>query len=76
MKDHVHKPDDQRLHYNIHKLIKQGSFEILHDISENVTLVQLMETGGNVNDAVSIVGYWIFDSNYKFALPLTIDSLN
>ena len=28
------------------------------------------------NRAVSIVGYCIFDSNYKKALPLTLDSLN
>ena len=55
---------------------KQGSFNILHDISENVTLVHLMETFVNVNHGVSIVGYWIFDSNYKFSLPLTIDPFN
>ena len=29
------------------------------------TLVQLIEYLGNVNHVISIVGYWIFDSNYK-----------
>ena len=35
-----------------------------------------MESVGNVNHAVSIVGYMVFDSNYKKSLPLTLDSLN
>ena len=29
-----------------------------------------MESLGNVNHAVSIVGYWLFDSNYKKSLCL------
>ena len=56
---------EQRLHYKIEQWGKQGTFDILRDISETFTLVQLMDTVGNVNHAVSIVGYWIFDSNYK-----------
>ena len=35
-----------------------------------------MDTVGNVNHAVSIVGYCVFESKYKKALPLTLDSLN
>ena len=50
-------------------------FEIPHDISDNVSLVQLMDSVVNINHAVSIVSYFIFDSNYKKALPLTLDSL-
>ena len=42
-----------------------GSFDILTDISEHVTLVQLMEYLVNVNHAISVVGYWIFDSKYE-----------
>ena len=74
--DQVCNPGEQSLHYNIKTWIKQVSFEIIHDISENVTLVKLMGTVGNMNHAVSIVGCWIFDSKYKFALLLTLDSLN
>ena len=44
-------------------------FKIINDISENFTLLQLMDTVGNVNHAVSIVGYWIFYSNYKRHFP-------
>ena len=36
---------------------KEVSFDIIHDISENVTLVQLMDAVGDANHAVSIVGY-------------------
>ena len=53
---------------------KKFQFEILHEISEHFTLVQLMDSVGNVIHAVIIVGYWIFDSNYKKAFPLTLDS--
>ena len=52
---------------------KKVQFDIIHDIGENVTLVQLMESFGNVNHAVSIVVYWIYDPNCKKALPLKLD---
>ena len=55
----------QNLIYNLTIRKKNDAFDILNEISENVTLVQLMETLGNVNHAISIVGYWIFDSNYE-----------
>ena len=76
IKEHVRNPGDQNLHYNIKKCIKQGVFDILHDISEKITLVQIMDSVINVNHAVSIFGYWIFDSRYKKTLPLTLYSLN
>ena len=50
----------------------KGSYDILTDISENVTLAQLMDSLENANHAISVVGYWIFDSNYKRALVLNI----
>ena len=50
---------------------KKVTFDILNDISKNVTLVKLMETLGNVNHAISIVSNWIFDSNYEKSLCLT-----
>ena len=39
-------------------------------ISKNVTWVKLMDYLGNVNHYISVVGYWIFDSNYEEALAL------
>ena len=44
--------------------------------SEHLTLFQLMDDLGNVNRAISVVGYWIFDSNYKKALVRNIESLD
>ena len=35
-----------------------------------------MDSLGNVNHAISVVGYWIFDSNYKKALVLNRASLD
>ena len=37
-----------------------GYYDIMTDISENVTLVQLMDYLGNGNYDISVVGYWIF----------------
>ena len=47
----------------------------MEDISENVTLVQLMNSLGNVNHAISVVGNWIFESNYEELLVLNMASL-
>ena len=62
---------EQNLIYNMTIWRENDAFDILNDISENVTLVQLMDSIGNVNHSISIVGHWIFDSNYKKALCLT-----
>ena len=53
-----------------------GSYDIMKDISEHVTLVQLMDSLGNVNHDISVVGFWIFESNHKKALVLSRESLD
>ena len=53
-----------------------GSCDILTYISEHVTLVQLIYSLGNVNRAISVVGYWIFDSNYEKELVLNRELLD
>ena len=58
------------------KYKKMGEYEILEDISSNVTLVQLMDSLWNVNHAIIVVGSWIFDSNYERALVLNKESLD
>ena len=35
-----------------------------------------MDYLGNVNNDISVVGYWIFDSNYKRSLVLNRESLD
>ena len=51
-------------------------YKILEDISENVTLGQLMDSFVNVNHAISVFGKWLFDSNYEKALVLNRASLD
>ena len=67
---------EHNLRYNLTIWKKDDAFDILNDNSEDLTLVQLMDSLGNVNHAISVVGYWIFDSNYKIALCLTQELLD
>ena len=64
-----------RVYHILVKYKHTGSYDVLKDISENVTLVQLMDSLVNINHAISVVGYYIFDSNYKKALALNRESL-
>ena len=63
---------EQVLYYNVKKYKQKGYFDILNDISKHVILVKLMGSIGNVNHAISAVGYWVFDSNYEKALMINI----
>ena len=54
-----------RVHYKLMKYKKMGEYKILEDIGENVTLVQLMDSLGNVNHAISVFGSWIFTQMTK-----------
>ena len=67
---------EARVYYQLIKYRLMGEYKILVDISANVTLVQLMDSLGNTNHAISAVGNWIFDSNYERALVLNMDSLD
>ena len=67
---------EARVHYKLMKYMKMGEYKILEDISANVTLGQLMDSLGNVNHSISVVGSWIFESNYERALFLNKASLD
>ena len=67
---------EARVHYKLIKYKKKGDYKSLDDISANVTLVQLMDSMGNVNHAISVFGSWISDSNYERALALNKASLD
>ena len=67
---------ENKVHYNLIKYKKNGLYKILEDISEHVTLIQLMNSLGNVNHAISVVGYWIFYSNYEKSLVLNREPLD
>ena len=72
LKNEKYIKGEPRVYYSLTKYKNMGSYDILTDISEHVTLVQLMDYLGNVNNAISVVGYWIFDSNYEKAFGLNI----
>ena len=56
---------EQVLYYNLKKYKQKGYLDIFNDMCVNVTLVQLIDSLGNVNNSISVLGYWIFDSNYE-----------
>ena len=47
---------EPRVYYILRRYQKKGSYDILTNINEHVTLVQLMDSLGNLNHAISIVG--------------------
>ena len=65
LKNEERMKGEPKVHYSLVKYKKKGYYDILKDISEHFTLVKLMDSLGNVNHAISVFGYWIFDSNYK-----------
>ena len=67
---------NHNLRYNMKIWKKYDDFDILKDISENVNLVQLMGSLVNVNHDISIIGHWIFDSNYKKSFCLIQECLD
>ena len=70
LKKNKRNKGEPKVHYNLIEYKKMCEYKILEDISENVTLDQLMDSLGNVNHAISVVGKWIFDSNYEKPLIL------
>ena len=66
----------QKMYYSLSKYKNMGCFDILTDISEHVTLLQLMDSLGNMNNSISVVGWWIFDSNYEKVLVLNRESFD
>ena len=64
------------MYYSLKKYNNMGSYDIMIDISEHITLVHLMGSLVNVNNAISVVGYWIFESNYEKTLVLNRESLD
>ena len=64
-----------KVRYILIKYEQKGTYTNLKDISDHFTLVELMDSLGNVNRDISVVGYFIFDSNCEKALVLNRASL-
>ena len=69
------KKGEHKMYYSLVKYKKKGDYNIPKDISENVTLVQLMDYLVNLNHAISVVSHWIFDSNNNKQPILNRESL-
>ena len=67
---------ESNLRYNLKVWQKNNYFDVLNNVSFFVNLVQLMASLGNVNHVISIVEYWIFESNYNKSLCLAHESLD
>ena len=74
-KKHCHK-GEHNLRYNLNICKKKRAFYIRNEISENISLMQLMDTLGNMNHAISILRSWVFHCYYEKSLFLEIESLN
>ena len=70
LKNQKRVKSDYKFYYSMQEYRKNGSFNILNNIFEQVTLVQLIYFVGNVSHAISVFGYCIFDLNYEKSLAL------
>ena len=59
---------EHKLYYNLNMYRQKGYFNIFNNIGEHSTLLPLMDYLRNLNHAISVVGYWMFDSKYEKAL--------
>ena len=64
-----------RLRYKLKKCKEKGTFDILKSISENVTLAQMMDSLGNMDHTVIVVGKRILIQISKTPL-LNIEPFN
>ena len=60
MFDKERNKDEQHLSYILEQWKKIVSFGIMNNISENITLVQLIDSLFNVDHEVSVVVKWVF----------------
>ena len=64
-----------KVFYSLREYKKKGSYDILIDMSEHFILDQFMDSLVNAKHAISVVGYYIFDSNYQKSLTFNRESL-
>ena len=76
MTDRVRDKFEQHHNYKMVQWKKTVEFDILNDISDHVTLVQLIDTDGNVHHSVNINRCSLYKYNDKRALTLIKKSLD
>ena len=63
LKNEIKFKGELRVYYILMKYKKKDSYDILTNISGHSNLAQLMDSLVNINNSISVVGYWIVDSN-------------
>ena len=58
------------------KKLKRIKWNILENEEKDLVIVALKSTNGKEDHCVTLVGKWIFDSNFLNALPLCQDALD
>ena len=61
--DRVRNKVEQQCNHSSKQQQKGGTFDILNEMSEYLTLVQLIYNLVSLSKAVTISGVWIFDAN-------------
>ena len=75
-KKNVQKPNEPRLRLGVQGVKNIASMNLFSDFYNGARIVQLEDILGNQSHCITIVGRWIFDSNFERALPLCIESFH
>ena len=72
------KVGETRQKYNVVDMNRVSSkkFALFDMVDLSIKVVQIQDKKNIINHAVTIVGRWIFDANFKYALPLSMSSMN
>ena len=73
--DRVRKRGKPRCKLSCKVLKEKYGYDTLINIYPYIKLIQLEYSIGGIHHCVIVVGKWIFDSNFTFALPLTKENL-
>ena len=74
--DRVRMFEEPRLRYTATFYVRDDQYDVVKEISKHITLLQLEDVKGSISHSCTVVGKWIFDSNFAYALPLSTKSLD
>ena len=73
---HNREKNEIRIHYHIKEWHTFMTYDIFHNQSNYPTVYLLLDTVRRADHCITVCGKWMFDSNFKLALPLTRVWLN
>jgi hypothetical protein len=75
MQGHHRLKGEERLKYEA-VFFKRGKYNILEDESNVPVLCRIQDSSGSTDHCISVLGDWMFDSNFSHSLPRTLKWLN